>query len=153
MPVNFETVYDKRFEGRQLRKATIKGKTTLADVKKVANEIAGKLLKTGKNKNTTIGVAYHYNTFKWLPAILSDLTNIANDDYHVPFFDMTDSWDEIKQKLTADDFIDGYTIFLIKDNAVPDIKTRAIYKTPANDNKSVEYKPKELKVDWKKSKK
>lgn len=150
MSVKFETVFDKRFQGRQLRKATIKGNTTLADVKNVANEIANKLLKTGKNKNTTIGVATHYKTFNWLPAVMSDLTNIANDDYHVPMFDMADSFEEIKQKLTADDYIDGYTIYLIKDNEVPDSKTRAIYKTPKNDN--VEYKPKELVVDWKKKK-
>jgi hypothetical protein len=127
--ISFKEVLDKRFMGKMLKEATIKGKTDVGKIRKIGQALADGYITDKKNKGVTIGIAYHYKHMKWLPALMTDLSNRKLHD-GVPLFVETDSGREMEEKLT-DDHIDEIRIYVLEnDSRDKDTKSKMTVRTP-----------------------
>lgn len=130
MSVEFKRIFDSRFEGRNLLEASINGDMTINQVQEIVNNISERLISGGKNSGVHVGVAYHYEGFGWIPAMITDISKRQKiNDFHVPLFIETDSGQELQEKVGDEDGIDKIKIYVLTSGSMPDTKD-LYYKRP-----------------------
>jgi hypothetical protein len=135
---SFRTILDGRFENRKLSEAIFEGKTSIEHINRKVNRIADKLIDQGENDNVTLGVAYHYKHYNWVPALMTNISKRKpGDKLKIPLFNETDSGMEIEDHLGDNDYIDQFRIYVLVGDKLPTTTYKTPQKAKAKFNRSI----------------